>query len=74
MPARKKEPQAQSEYYTIEEVSIILHLGKTKVRDLIRREQLPTVTFGRAIRVPIHKFVIWREERERRTSYAEKSE
>lgn len=68
MPAQKKEPQAHSEYYTVEEVSIVLHLGKSKVRDLIRREHLPTVNFGRAIRVPIDKFTTWREERERQTS------
>jgi hypothetical protein len=36
-----------------------LSLGKTKVRDLIRREHLPTATSGRAIRVPIEKFVVW---------------
>lgn len=68
MPARKRETQAQSEYYTVEEVSIVLHLGKSKVRDLIRHEHLPTVKFGRAIRVPIDKFVTWREEREQQTS------
>lgn len=66
MPARKRDPRVQPEYYTVEEVSIILKLGQTKVRDLIRREQLPTVTFGSAIRVPTDKFVAWREERERR--------
>jgi excisionase family DNA binding protein len=69
MPSRKREPRTQAEYYTLEEVSIVLNLGKTKVRDLIQREHLPTVTFGRAIRVPIDKFATWRGERERRTSF-----
>jgi excisionase family DNA binding protein len=66
MPARKKEPRTQPEYYTIAEISIILSLGNSKVRDLIKREHLPTVTFGRAIRVPIDEFIAWREQRERR--------
>jgi excisionase family DNA binding protein len=63
MPARKREPRTEAQYYTIAEISIILGLGQTKVRDLIKREHLPTVTFGRAIRVPIDKFATWREQR-----------
>ncbi len=74
MPARKRDPRVQPEYYTVEEVSIILNLGKSKVRDLIRREHLPNVTFGRAIRVPIDKFAAWREERERRVLLARSKE
>ena len=63
MPARRKEPHAQREYYTLEEVSIILGLGKSKTRDLVRREGLPIVTFGRAIRVPVVEFAIWCQQR-----------
>ncbi len=70
MPARKREPRVQPEYYTIAEVTIILSLGQTKVRDLIRHEHLPTATFGRAVRVPRDKFAIWREQREQRISSA----
>ena len=63
MPARKKEPQAQRQYYTIPEVCIILGLGRTKVLDLIRKEQLPVEKFGAASRVPIAKFQDWLEQR-----------
>jgi len=70
MPARRREPQAQPGYLTLEEVGIILRLGKSKIRDLVRREGLPTVTFGRSIRVPINKFAAWREEQEQRSSSA----
>src|SRR2546421_6633084 len=74
MPARKRDPRVQPEYYTVEEVSVVLKLGQTKVRELIRREHLPIVTYGRAIRVPIDKFVAWREERERRALLARSKE
>ena len=63
MPARKKEPRAQRAYYTLEEVRIILNLGKSKTRDLVRREGLPIVTFGRAIRVPVVEFTTWCKQR-----------
>ena len=68
MPARKREPRVQPEYDSLAEVSLILSLGQTKVRDLIRHEHLPTATFGRAVRVPRDKFATWRKQREQRTS------
>jgi len=63
MPARKKEPRTLPQYYTIPEVCIILGLGRTKVLDLIRKEQLPVEKFGAASRVPMTKFQDWLEQR-----------
>jgi excisionase family DNA binding protein len=63
MPARKKEPRTQPEYYTVAEVCIILNLGRTKVFDLIRKEQLPMEKFGSASRVPIVQFQEWLAQR-----------
>ena len=63
MPARKKEPQTQSQYYTIAEICILLNLGRTKVHELIRKEQLPVEKFGTACRVPVAKFQDWLEQR-----------
>src|SRR2546421_12483814 len=51
MPARKKEPQAQRQYYTIQEVCTMLNLSRSKVHDLIENEQLPVEKFGAALRV-----------------------
>ncbi len=59
MPARKKEPKTQPQYYTIPEVCIILSLGRTKVHELVRKEQLPLEKFGHASRVPVAKFQEW---------------
>ena len=63
MPAKRKEPHTQSQYYTIAEICILLNLGRTKVHELIRKEQLPVEKFGAASRVPMAKFQNWLEQR-----------
>jgi len=63
MPARKKEPRTKVQYYTLAEICVILNLGRTKVHDLIQREQLPVEKFGSASRVPIAQFEEWLAQR-----------
>ncbi len=65
MPRRRqlqgKLPETQ--FHTIQDVCLILCLGRTKVYDLIKREHLPVQKFGRATRVPIKRFQQWLQER-----------
>lgn len=63
MGARKREPQTLSQYYTIQEVCIILKLGRTKIFHLIRQEHLPVEKFGQASRIPAEKLQRWLEQR-----------
>lgn len=49
---------------TIPQVMARLKLGRTKVYDLIAREGLPVIRFGRAIRVSDASLQRWLEQRE----------
>jgi excisionase family DNA binding protein len=49
---------------TIPQVAKLLSLGRTKVYELIDREQLPVVRFGRAVRVSPAALQRWLEQRE----------
>ncbi|NSC21514.1 helix-turn-helix domain-containing protein [Streptomyces albus subsp. chlorinus] len=40
------------ELLTVREVTAILKLGRTKVYDLIRTKELPSLTIGRSRRIP----------------------
>jgi excisionase family DNA binding protein len=44
---------------TIPDVAVKLGLGRSKVYDLIRDEDLPIVKFGTATRVPIKELEQW---------------
>jgi excisionase family DNA binding protein len=48
---------------TVEEAAKLLRLGQTKVYELIGREGLPVVRFGRAVRVDPADLRHWLEER-----------
>lgn len=49
--------------YTVLEAANVLRLSRAKVYQLIEREGLPTVRFGRAIRVPVDLLQDWLKER-----------
>lgn len=51
-------------YFTIHEVSERLHLSRSKVYDLIAREGLPAVHFGRAVRVSAVALSEWLARRD----------
>jgi excisionase family DNA binding protein len=50
---------------TIPQVAAMLGLGRTKVYELIDREGLPVIRFGRAVRVSSLSLQQWLAERER---------
>ncbi|MCH5674255.1 helix-turn-helix domain-containing protein [Streptomyces gilvus] len=45
---------ANTELLTVPQVMKRLQLGRTTVYDLIRTRQLPSITLGRARRIPTH--------------------
>jgi excisionase family DNA binding protein len=49
--------------YTVLEAASVLRLSRAKVYQLIEREGLPTVRFGRAVRVPVDSLQDWLRER-----------
>ena len=49
--------------YTILEAANVLCLSRAKVYQLIEREGLPTIHFGRAVRVPVDSLQDWLRER-----------
>ena len=51
---------------TIAQVAELLHLGKTKVYELIDKEHLPIHKFGRATRVSPTELQQWLQERNER--------
>jgi excisionase family DNA binding protein len=50
---------------SVPEVAKTLGLGRTKVYELIAREGLPVVRFGRAVRVSVVSLQQWVEQREK---------
>ncbi len=69
---RVKEQEAtslQPLLLTIPEVMAVLSLGRSKVYDLIGREKLPVVRFGRAVRVSYDSLQEWLKQREGRIEY-----
>ena len=49
---------------TIPQVMKILRLGRTKIYQLIDKEDFPVVRFGRAVRVPQASLQEWLKQRE----------
>lgn len=47
---------ATEEFLTVPEVMARLHVGRSTVYDLIRSRRLPSVTIGRARRIPVEAF------------------
>lgn len=60
---RQNEPMTQPLLLSIPEVARTLRLGRTKVYELIATSGLPTVRFGRSIRVPLAKLQEWLDQR-----------
>jgi excisionase family DNA binding protein len=58
-PSQVKPQPPEPQFHTIEQVCVILSLGRTKVYDLIRREHLPMQKFGRSTRIPVKRFEQW---------------
>ena len=58
---------AQPLLLSIPEVAASLGLGRSKVYELIAKEGLPVVRFGRSVRVSAASLQKWAEERERQT-------
>jgi excisionase family DNA binding protein len=46
-----------------DEVQRILRVGRSKVYDMIAREELPVIRIGRAVRIPRGALERWIEER-----------
>ena len=51
----------------IPEVAEVLGIGRTKIYEMIATGELPTVRFGRAVRVSVNTLQKWIAERERRS-------
>lgn len=54
----------------IAQAAQILGLGRTKMYELIANEGLPTVRFGRAIRIPYTSLQDWIKQREEQNTSA----
>jgi excisionase family DNA binding protein len=51
----------------IPEVAEVLGIGRTKIYEMIATGELPTVRFGRAVRVSVNTLQKWIAEREQRS-------
>ena len=60
---QNNEPSPFELLLTIPQVAKALHLGRTKVYELIWQENLPVQKFGRASRVSKEELQRWLEER-----------
>jgi len=63
-----KQAPTQPLLLTIPQVAAMLGLGRTKVYELIDREGLPVIRFGRAVRVSsvsLEQWLVQREEQHR---------
>jgi len=60
-----KEIAVQPLLLTIPQVMRCMSLGRNKVYDLIQKEGLPVVRFGRAVRISHLALQQWLEQRER---------
>ncbi len=59
------ETTLQPQLWTIDQVGKALNLGRTKIYELIWKENLPVQKFGRAVRVSPVELQRWLEERAR---------
>jgi excisionase family DNA binding protein len=50
---------------TVEEAAQMLHMGRTKLYDLIRYEGFPVVRFGKMVRIRPSDLQEWLEKREK---------
>jgi excisionase family DNA binding protein len=63
MLERNDEASAFQVLLTIPQVAKALNLGRTKVYELIWKENLPVQRFGRAVRISREDLLSWLEER-----------
>ena len=47
----------------VEEAARLLGLGRSKVYELVRSGEIPSITIGRSRRVPVNELRRWTEER-----------
>ncbi len=52
-------PQPASLLITVEEAAKLLKIGKTKMYELIRNEDLPVVRFGKVVRIDMTDLQAW---------------
>jgi excisionase family DNA binding protein len=54
-------PPSHSEALLLEarEVARLLGVGRTKVYELIARRELPVISIGRCVRVPVQQLQVW---------------
>lgn len=52
-------PQPASLLITVEEAAKLLKIGKTKMYELIRNENLPVVRFGKVVRIDMTDLQAW---------------
>jgi len=64
MLEQQEQEVPQPQLWTIAQVSKALNLGRTKIYELIWKEQLPVQRFGRAVRVSPVALQRWLAERE----------
>lgn len=55
--------ELETELLRVEEAARVLGIGRTKVYELIAREELPVVRMGRAVRIPRRSLSDWIEMR-----------
>jgi excisionase family DNA binding protein len=56
-----EESELRRELLRVEEAARVLGIGRTKVYELIAREELPVVRLGRAVRIPRVGLSTWIE-------------
>lgn len=57
------QPPVKPLLLTIDQVSQVMHLGRSKIYELINNEGLPVQRFGKAVRVPYESLQKWLQER-----------
>lgn len=64
MQEQQNEAVSLPQLWTVAQVSKALNLGRSKVYQLIWREHLPVLRFGRAVRISPAELQRWLTERE----------
>lgn len=68
MPYTEHVP-AQPKLMNVTQVARFLSLSRTKVYQLINQENLPTISFGRVLRVSPASLQQWLSEREKKSAH-----
>lgn len=55
--------ELRTELLRVEEAAKVLGIGRTKVYELMARQELPVVRIGRAVRIPRQSLSDWIESR-----------